>query len=121
MIRSGALALILTLLVCSACIPPSYAQEDEPENQAPAEDPCQAQPEETQPPERQPGAADQGQERDETQAQLLDRCNGVLTPPDVGEPEMVEPPPDVGRTPVIRPDELPRQQPGPEGRDTEGG
>ncbi|MBT9371859.1 hypothetical protein [Rhizobium sp. CSW-27] len=42
-------------------------------------------------------------------AQLSD-CNGVLKPPAVGDPEMVEPAPPVGDTPVIRPHELPRDQ-----------
>lgn len=46
-------------------------------------------------------------------ARKLEECNGVLKPPRVGDPELVEPAPDIGRTPVIRPDELPLQQHGP--------
>lgn len=53
-------------------------------------------------------------------ARKLEECNGVLKPPMVGDPELVEPAPDVGRTPVIRPDELPPQQHGPNARATAG-
>ncbi|WP_193354432.1 hypothetical protein [Sinorhizobium sojae] len=51
-------------------------------------------------------------------ARKLEECNGVLKPPRVGDPELVEPAPDVGRTPVIRPDELPPQQHGPNAKGT---
>jgi len=46
-------------------------------------------------------------------AQKLEECNGVLKPPRAGDPDLVEPAPNVGKTPVIRPDELPPQQHGP--------
>lgn len=49
----------------------------------------------------------------EALARKLEECNGILKPPRVGDTELVEPAPDVGRTPVIRPDELPPQQHGP--------
>lgn len=53
-------------------------------------------------------------------ARKLEECNGVLKPPRVGDPELVEPAPDIGRTPVIRPDELPPQQHGPNAEGTSG-
>jgi hypothetical protein len=34
----------------------------------------------------------------------LDRCNGVLKPPRVGDSEMTHDPPDIGKTRIIRPD-----------------
>ncbi|MGN7292226.1 hypothetical protein [Rhizobium sp. SAFR-030] len=37
----------------------------------------------------------------------LSDCGGVLTPPAMGDGEMVEPAPSVGETPVIRPQEVP--------------
>jgi hypothetical protein len=37
----------------------------------------------------------------------LSDCGGVLTPPAVGDGDMVEPAPSVGETPVIRPQEVP--------------
>jgi hypothetical protein len=37
----------------------------------------------------------------------LDRCNGELKAPDVGDSDLVEPAPPVGNTPVIRPNDLP--------------
>lgn len=38
---------------------------------------------------------------------LLDRCDGVLEPPAVGDKDLIEPSPPTGDTPVIKPDELP--------------
>lgn len=40
----------------------------------------------------------------------LDRCGGVLSPPAVGDPGMVEPAPDAGVTPVIPPSALPKDE-----------
>lgn len=46
-------------------------------------------------------------------AEKLEHCNGVLEPPNVGDTELVMPAPDVGRTPIIRPDDLPKQRDSP--------
>lgn len=43
----------------------------------------------------------------ENLSRKLDRCNGELRAPGVGDGELVQPAPPVGNTPVIRPDELP--------------
>ncbi|MGE7370867.1 hypothetical protein ACQKKX_17645 [Neorhizobium sp. NPDC001467] len=37
----------------------------------------------------------------------LDKCNGVLTPPQTGDPDIVTPAPDTGKARVIAPDEMP--------------
>ena len=42
-------------------------------------------------------------ERSQNRTQLLAPCNGVLSPPSVGDGELVEPAPPAGRTPVIKP------------------
>jgi hypothetical protein len=39
----------------------------------------------------------------------LDDCNGVLSPPGVGDSDMVEPTPDTGTGRVIEPNDLPPQ------------
>ncbi len=44
---------------------------------------------------------------DQSLTETLDECDGVLQPPAVGDPGLVEPAPDAGRTPVIPPSELP--------------
>jgi hypothetical protein len=54
----------------------------------------------------------QGSETDESLTETLDDCNGVLTPPAIGDSEISEPPPDAGETPIIRPGEIPQQQDG---------
>lgn len=41
----------------------------------------------------------------------LDKCGGVLRPPDVGDPDLVKPAPDTGEMPVIKPDQVPDQAP----------
>ena len=40
-------------------------------------------------------------------AEKLDDCNGVLTPPTVGDKDIVTPAPDTGETPVINPGDVP--------------
>jgi hypothetical protein len=47
---------------------------------------------------------------DESLSATLERCGGVLTPPAVGDPEMVEPAPDEGVTPIIPPSSVPTQE-----------
>lgn len=42
-------------------------------------------------------------ERSENRTQLLAPCNGVLSPPSVGDGELVEPAPPAGSTPIIKP------------------
>jgi hypothetical protein len=40
-------------------------------------------------------------------SQKLDDCNGVLTAPNTGDPDIVEPAPETGRGRVIDPDTVP--------------
>lgn len=49
--------------------------------------------------------ASQERDRDRSLSEKLDACNGVLSPPNTGDREMVRPAPDIGETPVIRPDD----------------
>ena len=89
--------------------PPAAAQDD----------PCRAQPD----PGDNTGNADEqaaqdtGKENadvaaaDPSLSEKLDRCNGVLSPPPAGDPELVEPAPNEGKTPVIPPGAVPEQQP----------
>jgi hypothetical protein len=64
--------------------------------------PCQAQPD-------KPGnSPDATPKSDMTSKESkLGGCNGVLTPPTVGDPELVKPAPDVGKMPVIPPRAVP--------------
>ncbi|TCN21282.1 hypothetical protein [Sinorhizobium americanum] len=80
--------LLATLTLFAA---PALAQDAEADNER-----CRANPD-----------ADTNQGR---LARKLDDCDGILKPPKVGDTEMVEPAPDTGTTPLIRPEDLPRQQ-----------
>lgn len=40
----------------------------------------------------------------------LDDCNGVLRPPKIGDPEIVEPHQPIGTMPVIKPGDLPKNK-----------
>ncbi len=44
----------------------------------------------------------------------LEDCNGVLVPPRIGDPDIVQPSPDAGTTPVIPPGTVPVQPANPE-------
>ncbi|MCL6707639.1 hypothetical protein M8R20_11560 [Pseudomonas sp. R2.Fl] len=82
-------------------IAPAAAQEEEtPPSRPPGED-CQVEPD-------RPGA--ETTPGDEEFSGKLDDCNGVLEPPPVGDPDLVEPAPPVGRTPVIPPEQVPEQE-----------
>lgn len=117
--RIGAIVRVLPLLIYALAAPAFAQSEQQPDDPRAAEDPCRAEPEDAEP--RDGESEETRRAREEELAERLDRCNGVLTPPDIGEREMVEPPPDIGRTPVIRPDDLPGQQPGPEDPDEDSG
>ncbi len=53
----------------------------------------------------------------ESLSEQLDRCNGVLRPPRIGDQELVEPAPDVGTMPIIPPGALPDQSSAPQEND----
>ncbi|WP_457937580.1 hypothetical protein [Mesorhizobium sp. 10J20-29] len=88
-------ALIPMMFASMACVQSASAQTTGPTEEAPGS-PCQV----------TPGEQPDGGSLTDT----LDECNGVLKPPAVGDPDMVEQAPDVGETPVIPPAELPEQQ-----------
>lgn len=88
-------------ILAAASIMPAFAQSGTPAPQA-DDDTCVARPEQ-----------DPQLQRPDVQgrtAQKLANCGSVLTPPAVGDPEIVEPAPPVGETPVIKPRELPPAQ-----------
>jgi len=41
----------------------------------------------------------------------LDKCGGVLQPPEINDPGLVKPAPDAGTMPVIKPGQMPEQAP----------
>ena len=108
-IRLSIRTLALPLLLCMVAPSPALAQgESQPDTPGAAD--CRALPEAIVPDDGE--TEESRMAREEELSQLMDRCNGVLTPPDIGESDMVEPPPDTGRTPVIRPGDLPSQPAG---------
>lgn len=66
-----------------------------------------------------PDKSDQKPMNDDSESGKLDDCNGVLHPPKVGDPEMVQPAPDVGKMPVIPPKAVPNAENQGNGADTE--
>ncbi|MDN2578511.1 hypothetical protein [Aquibium sp. ELW1220] len=56
------------------------------------------------------GEQNTSSEADSSLSATLDRCGGVLSPPAVGDPEMVEPAPDAGVTPIIPPSAVPEDE-----------
>ncbi|SDB08258.1 hypothetical protein [Bauldia litoralis] len=48
---------------------------------------------------------------DPTLSDMLDPCDGVLTPEPAGDDDITIAPPESGETPVIAPDDLPPQPP----------
>ena len=98
-VRASVLAA--ALLGCLVAAAPVAAQTQ-------PTDPCQAQP------DGQGGSdddeADGGADRaNDDRRAGLERCNGVLTPPRIGDHEIEEPAPDTGTTPVIPPERVPEQ------------
>jgi hypothetical protein len=79
-------------------------------NQTPAS-PCQAEPDRN---SNSGNDADQAGEQKPPAGDLtrkLEPCDGVLKPPPTGDSGMTEPAPNEGKTPVIKPGEVPQQQP----------
>jgi hypothetical protein len=54
------------------------------------------------------GAKPGGTQGSDMLTEKLDDCNGVLTPPPVGDGDIVEPAPQAGKMPVITPNDLPK-------------
>lgn len=100
--RPGFMRFVLaTCLLCTVEVSAIAQESHSPQinDERPGLEECQVDPE--------------GQGGIERDAGLLERCEGVLIPPPTGDAEMVEPAPDVGTTPVIPPESVPDQPPGP--------
>jgi hypothetical protein len=89
-------------LVAAACAP-SFAQDAK---QPPEK--CQAEPQTDS--QGQQKNTD-GQAASPSLTEKLDPCDGVLKPPAIGDQEMTQSPPATGEMPVIKPRDLPQQQP----------
>lgn len=84
--------------------------DDGSETKNPVED-CQVQPDQKSgQPQNQTGEDGQPGSNDSL-TETLNPCDGVLKPPATGDKGLTEPPPNAGETPVIRPGEVPQQQP----------
>lgn len=96
-------AMLISLLALTV---PAAAQNAEPPKPAP----CQAEPQaNTQQDQDKKKPTENG--GDESTAQKLAPCGGVLKPPPTGDSEMTAPAPDEGKTPVIKPGDVPPQPP----------
>ena len=101
-VRTMLLAVALSLVGLAG--PASANSQEDSASQPEAADPCQIKP--------QQDGEDQTESEpreDQPLSEALDRCNGVLVPPQTGDREIEEPPPDTGTTPVIPPESLPGQ------------
>jgi hypothetical protein len=67
-----------------------------------SQDDCQAQPDQKKSGKSNDGAGSM---------KKLDKCGGVLQPPDVNDPGLVKPAPETGQMPVIKPGQVPQQAP----------
>jgi len=100
-LSATALAILFTTLTAAA-------QTNAP---SPSASPCQAQPDQ----DRAGVVTDEDAvEQSGDLTAKLAPCDGVLEPPDTGDDKMTEPGPDEGNTPIIKPRELPQQQPSPQ-------
>lgn len=90
--------IVSAVFVAALCTPALAQSEATPPNEA-----CQVKPNDTAS-SQAPATADK-----RSLTATLEDCNGVLIPPKVGDSEMMEPAPAVGETPIIHPDELPKQ------------
>jgi hypothetical protein len=68
-----------------------------------AEGNCQADPDQNK--------SDKSDDKTGSITKKLDKCGGVLRPPDVNDQGLVKPAPETGEMPVIKPDQVPEQAP----------
>jgi hypothetical protein len=94
------LALALAAVPASAAGGMKSRQTDQPQS---ARENCQAEP------NRQ--RSDRPDDKTGAITRKLDKCGGVLRPPDVNDPGLVKPAPDTGNMPVIKPGQVPDQAP----------
>ncbi len=110
LLASSAAAAFLSMSPVSAQQMPTPETPAAPSDPSAGADPCEVVPggaADAQPPS---GDAASPNDRNTSLSETLDRCGGVLSPPAVGDPEMVEPAPDQGETPIIPPSSVPEAQ-----------
>jgi len=93
----------VAVCIFAAACTPAFA-EDAGANPPPQK--CRAEP--------QANGSDNSQTDATASPSLTDKlapCDGVLKPPAIGDQEMTQPPPATGEMPVIKPRDLPEQQP----------
>jgi len=97
--------VLLTGLAMALAAGPAWAagqmkaqQGDQPQS---AQENCQAQPDRKNSDKSNDGAG----------SMKLDKCGGVLQPPDVNDQGLVKPAPETGQMPVIKPGQVPEQAP----------
>jgi hypothetical protein len=101
---AGALAVISVLAIAPAPAAGQTGSSGGGEMQTgPSQENCQAEPR-NKPPVKKDDQTGSVTEK-------LDKCGGVLQPPDVNDPGLVKPAPDTGEMPVIKPDHMPEQAP----------
>ena len=100
---AGALAIVSALALVPASAAGQSGSSDDPMHTGPSQGDCQAEPR-----NKPPGKAD---DQTGSATKKLDRCGGVLRPPDVNDPGLVKPAPDTGNMPVIKPNQMPGQAP----------
>lgn len=106
--RLGRLALAAILCLPGAAIAQTAGTGDAGETET---NPCQVEPQDGDTAEDRTTQDRTAEDRTDDGPSLSD-CNGVLTPPPTGDPEIREPAPDTGTTPVIPPGAVPQQPPG---------
>jgi hypothetical protein len=103
---AGALAIVSVLAVAPASAAGQTGSSGGDQMQTgPSQENCQAEPR-----NKPPGKAD---DQTGSVTKKLDKCGGVLQPPDVNDPGLVKPAPDAGEMPVIKPGQVPEQAPKP--------
>jgi hypothetical protein len=97
--------LVMSAVMSVATAAPGLAQT---EDITPPAEKCRVAP--------QPNGAQKNEDegRRDSLTEKLDPCDGVLKPPAVGDQEMTQPAPQTDNMPVVKPHDLPGQQPGPE-------
>jgi hypothetical protein len=99
-------SLYLAACVFAAAGGPGLAQDS---GANPPAQKCQVEPQANSPDQPKNGQTDATASPSLTEK--LAPCDGVLKPPAIGDKEMTQPPPATGKMPVIKPRDLPQQQP----------
>jgi hypothetical protein len=100
---AGALVIGSALAIAPASAASQTGSSGDRMQAGPSRENCQARPR-----NKPPGKAD---DQTGSVTKKLDKCGGVLQPPDVNDPGLVKPAPDTGEMPVIKPNQMPEQAP----------